>query len=231
MAIEILVIGMLVALIVGILPVLTFDPAEPGPPLAATPARRADAPASAPITTPVLAADALGARGVPEHVNQGASDPANACGPAAAATVIAFWRGGADPRPAADVSTLQASQPADVEFGIFGTSPQRETRMLTAAGMHVGWGAGDGSLRAWVAAGYPAIVLQDVGPSWHRLGLHWTVVYAFDSDYVYLTNWGDASGVVDRVSWTTFNQGWSEGILMRGSGVADRFLVALSPPS
>ncbi len=218
---EVALIGLLLLAIAGFLPVLTFSAK---PVLAAAPSQtspvRGDNPAGMP---PGFA----GRTGLPAHVNAGALDSYRACGQAAAASVIETWQpwrrhGDSDP---GTVQHLERAYGHDVEFGIFGTSPALMQQMLKGEGLSASWGDGETSLRAWVGSGYPAIVLQDVGPSWHTVGLHWTMVWGYDDNYVYLSNWSGDDGH-DRVSWSVFRQGWTDGVLMRGSGVAGKFLLA-----
>ena len=166
---------------------------------------------------------AQGLHSIVAFTNQDAADPSRGCGKAAAATLLAAWgKSFRGTTGAASVAALDLAYPYDVAWGLFGTSPRQRETMLVDAGANAGWSTGEQELRHDLAAGYPVIVLEDTGPDWHIVGLHWTVAYAFDATGVYLTNWNGHRSW--RLSWPLFREGWDT-VLMRGSGVASRFLV------
>ena len=69
----------------------------------------------------------------------------------------------------------------------------------------------EAKLREWVAAKYPCIAIVDVGKAgWKNpdgsmmLGLHYTVVYAWNSTHYWCTNWKGSA----KVPRKTFLKGW-----------------------
>src|SRR5262249_9574236 len=102
-------------------------------------------------------------------------------------------------------------------------SRRRVTQICHAHGLDVTPIRGEQALRAHLARRNPVVVMLGVsGGRFMRFELpggHWMVAYGFDTDHVYLTNWG-------RMTWDRFRTGWSalvpRLISMRHQGLAAR---------
>ena len=223
LALGLLLVG--VTGLVGFAPVWSFHPPTGGIRTAAY--GTGVPPPSATAHDPVVEVDApetaLGLHLLAAFTNQDAADPSRGCGKAAAGTLLAAWGHAVHGATGANaVRVLDETYPYDVMWGVFGTSPRQMQQMLTESGAQASWGSGEAGLRRELTAGRPVVVLQDTQPDWHRVGLHWTVVYAFDDAGVYLTNWNGQRSA--HLPWGTFLEGWST-VMMRGSGVANIYLT------
>jgi hypothetical protein len=167
------------------------------------------------------------------YTNNGGVHPDKNCGQAAAATLLTYYN--VYPKPAVNdayrVRALEYAYPQDVAFGLLGSSWQLMQKMVSREGLrNVGFSYGETAMKNAVAAGHPVIVMMDVGAAgWNAWGLHWTVVYAYDNNFVYLTNWKfdkwGASAGQDVEPWSWFRAG-RDTYLTRGGGFANWNLVA-----
>jgi hypothetical protein len=168
------------------------------------------------------------------HVIELNNRAATLCGPAAEAFAATYWGLLAPPEDTnAVIESMTARHPPDVLGGRGGTSPFRILSALRAEGLvNGGWAAGTDTLKEWVAARFPVIVLLDLHQAGSPdRGMHWTAVYGFDDDNVYLTNFGfgikDAQGDLlpdDVLPWRNFERGWAAG-LTRLTATAGQFLA------
>jgi hypothetical protein len=163
-----------------------------------------------------------------EYTNEDGNHPNRNCGQAAAATMLTY-RGRfacpATPDAANHIMTeLEDKYGADILFGLFGTSRHRMTEMIAAYGGTVSVIQGVAALKRQVELKCPVIVMLDIArdkAGWNTsVGGHWTVVFAYDKEYVYLTNWPDVNS---RCAWKQFRLGWTSWlpsmIAMRATGL------------
>lgn len=146
----------------------------------------------------------------------------NACGPAAAATVLADW--GVIPQDPSGqpMSDVYNRYPPNLNDGNWGSTPDRVQSALAGYGMGTYWGNGEASLKQHLDAGYPVIVLLDLGAMGQQWWTaHYVVVFGYDAKNVYATNWS-ASG---KISWGKFNAGYRDGTIVKGAGTSGSFLV------
>lgn len=158
-----------------------------------------------------------------QYTNSDGKDASNTCGQAAIATLLTYWGLRQADKTNGLVRMVERSVPPDgiKWLGFNGTTAARLEWGLGRYGLKHTWvgasggGRGDHGYRArsreelkkWVAAGYPVMVMVDVGQAgWGVSGLHWTVVYAYDDDNVYLTNWSPEG--TTQCSWANFENGW-----------------------
>jgi hypothetical protein len=158
-----------------------------------------------------FAAGYHGLRSIFEFTNTDGSMPVVNCGYAAAATLLTF-HGHISPSmqsPRRIMTRLESEHPPDNLGGIFGSSRRRITRIFRRLGVRIRAICGEDRLREAVARGRPAIVLVGVCAArvFNRIELpggHWTVAYGFDSDSIYLTNYGSMSWERFRRVWVSF---------------------------
>jgi hypothetical protein len=71
------------------------------------------------------------------------------------------------------------------------------------------WSEGEDELKRWVDAGHLAVVMLDVGAThgegFNPVGAHWTVIYAYDQDGVYLSNWPRDG----KCTWDNLRRSWN----------------------
>ena len=87
-----------------------------------------------------------------------------------------------------------------------GTTPMRVMSACNNYGLNT-WlmGGHETKLRYWVSYKYPCIAILDVGKAgWGKNGLHYTVVYAYDANNYWCTNWQGSC----KVPRTTFLNSW-----------------------
>jgi hypothetical protein len=150
------------------------------------------------------------------------------CGQAAAATFLTF-HGKIPPieRQAERVMRLiEREHPPDNLGGIFGTSRRRVQRICRAYGIRTRAIEGEEAMKAHINFGNPVIVMLGVAGA-KCLGIdvpmgHWMVVYGYDAEYVYITNW------YQRMPWPQFRRGW-DAFIPRLINMRRRGLVALPP--
>ena len=161
----------------------------------------------------IAPAAATGIKSMWGYTNVGANPENTACGQAAAATILVAWAKITKTNDNSPVRMLQQKYPADVAWGICGTSPGQFVKMMTAYKLKTYVTNGEAELKKYVGLGYPTAVVVDVGvgiPGWYDAkgnpiwGLHWPVVYAYDKSYVYLTNWPN-----NKRSWSDFRRAWN----------------------
>lgn len=138
------------------------------------------------------------------------------CGQAAAATVISYH--GKAPFYAAINGKTKIQDDMDNNWwhrpdilGRYGTTPLRVQSILHDYKLNTWFmGGGETALRKWVGAKYPCICVVDVGAAGWKdngkpmSGLHYTVVYAYDANNYWCTNWQVSS----KVPRTTFTKSW-----------------------
>jgi hypothetical protein len=150
-------------------------------------------------------------RGLPsifEFTNADGGRPVVNCGYAAAATLLTFY-GRISPAaesPRRIMRKLEGEHPPDNLGGIFGSSRRRVTRIFRRLGVPILQIGGETVLRESLCRGQPAIVLVGVCAAviFNQIELpggHWTVAYGFDSDSIYLTNYGS-------MPWERFRRAW-----------------------
>ncbi len=140
-----------------------------------------------------------------------ASSSAYNCGQAAACSLLSF--AGAivadpDAEQARTVMTaIEGEHPPDNFGGWFGTSRRRVERICRTHGVELTEVCGEDQLRASLAADRPVLVMveTDGQPFWRwRIPAgHWMLAYGFDSDHIFLTNWGGP------MPWDEFRRRWN----------------------
>jgi len=149
------------------------------------------------------------------------------CGQAAAATFLTF-HGKIPPieeRAQRVMKLIERDHPPDNLAGLFGTSRRRVERICRAYGIRTRAIQGEAALRGHVALGNPVIVM--LGVTVERRGWplpmgHWMVVYGYDEENVFITNW------YQHMSWEVFRDGWDR-FIPRLINMRGRGLVALPP--
>lgn len=147
----------------------------------------------------------------------------NACGPAAAATVLADWGLLSKDTNGAGMAQVYNRYPPDVNNGNWGSTPGRVQSALAGYGMGTYWGSGEASLKEHLKNELEAIVLLDLGNmggQWWTA--HYVVVFGYDDKYVYVTNWPSNA---NKMSWEKFRKGWSGGTITTGAGTNGKFLI------
>lgn len=175
-------------------------------------------------------------RGLPrlfEFVNDDGDLPVYNCGQAAVATMLRFLQDATASRasnaqpPAPELpddllTWVEKEHPPDNLGGWLGTSRRRVERGLRAFGHRPRAIHGEDNLRRCLEHGLPAIVSFQlvVGRFW-KFDIpsgHWVVVFGYDADYVYITNWWE-----QRITWPDFREGWFGWVPaltnMRGTGL------------
>ncbi len=153
-----------------------------------------------------------------EYTNYDGTDVAHNCGQAAVATLLRAKTGQSYSVPA-----IEAAYPPDILWGALGTSRTRFQQALLGYGQPPLGGGGIESLKATIRAGHPAAVMLDIanmGGWGGASGGHWTVAFAYDSLYVYLSNWPTAR---HRTTWGEFAVAWSSW-LADSIGMKNKFI-------
>lgn len=148
---------------------------------------------------------------VPDH-------PRDSCAQAACATLMHLYNLIPDGLTGDAVTErVYATHPPDVQGDNAGTTGNRLAEAVQDYRMKC-WSGGGATvedavifdtLKNWVSHGYPCAVLLDLTqvvsiPGSDYWG-HWTVVFAYDANSVYLTNW-DYNRF--RNDWTSFSKAW-----------------------
>lgn len=160
-----------------------------------------------------------------QYTNDGAKHKDTACGQAAIATLITAWGVKAPDNGSALIREVESNYPQDVALGNAGTSWQQMEKALNGYGLKTYWLTGEAELKEYLKAGYPVVVMLDVGRipqygfTWSG---HWVVAYAFDYGNIYVTNW-NLDGTT--CSWGSFSAAWNTW-LTNASGTTRRGLVA-----
>jgi hypothetical protein len=174
------------------------------------------------------ASDYHGLAGLFEYTNWDGNRTRVNCAQAAAATFLTCF--GKLPAVAADATQimrwLEKRYPPDQLGGVFGTGKSQVVRICSRHGLQLTEIAGEDNLRAQLDKARPAVVMLGVsaGRLFKRFDLpggHWMVAYGYDTDYVYLSNWG-------RMTWSEFRRGWS-GLVPRLIRMRRKALVAVPP--
>ena len=139
-------------------------------------------------------------RGLPsiyEFINSDGEHRKFNCGQAAACTILTLCE--VLPPPPSDeaarlsMMSIEAQHPPDNLGGWFGTSRRRVERILRSHDIPFKAIHGEANLRETLAEGRPVMVMIGTeGPKvwkWHAPAGHWIVLYGFDEDRVYCTNW------------------------------------------
>lgn len=157
------------------------------------------------------------------------------CGLAASATYLTH-RGIFPPGAEGVMARLEKDHPPNIFFGKFGTSRRRVERMCAAYDVELEPIEGVDALKAKLDAGQPVIVMCQMPVETGRiLGIptgHWMVVYGYDSEYLYLTNYGYMPWPQFLGLWEGFISGM---IRMANTGLVAKAdsggaVAALSPP-
>lgn len=157
------------------------------------------------------------------YSNEGAPDPDRASGQAAIASIVQFYKQALYNSATRPVVEIFNKYPPDIKQGIQGTSWQQMKHALSEENLTTRWYHGEAALKSAVAQNMPSIVLLDVSAlpqeGWKTWGNHWTVVYAYDREGVYLSNWpGDG-----KCTWGAFKKAWNSD-LTKAAGTANLLL-------
>jgi predicted double-glycine peptidase len=145
-----------------------------------------------------------------QYVNSGVHQHQqyNSCGQAAIATALTGLGVKPEDPTNAVMQAVYDAFPPDILWGRFGTSFQRVERALAAHGVQGAWLEGESALAETLKKGHLALAMLDVGATedegWGPLGGHWVVVYAMDTQHVYLSNWPRDG----RCTWRSFRKSW-----------------------
>lgn len=162
-----------------------------------------------------------------EYTNHDGQRCRTNCGQAAAATLLTYYRrlpADAD-RACTIMADLERAHPPDNLGGLLGTSRRCVQRICRSFDLPLAAVEGADHLRRQINLQNPVIVMLGVpGGRFWKVELpagHWMVAYAYDPDYVYLTNWG-------RMTWPDFERGWGK-FVPRLIGMRHRGLAAAPP--
>lgn len=153
------------------------------------------------------------------------------CGQAAFASIMTYWKFSSYPsykKPTVvrmietdgygpDVPAFSANNPFKINFGGGGTSPRRMQSIADKYKFNYYWQFGATEMEKHLKNGWPVVVLLDIANNKAgststfntNLGYHWVVVFAYDSNNYYCTNWG---GNTCAVSKAKFDSGWYGGV-------------------
>lgn len=159
-------------------------------------------------------------RGLPsiyEFINSDGEYRKFNCGQAAACTMLTYCKAlpESQQEEAARLSmtTIEHLHPPDNMGGWFGTSRRRVERILRSHDISFEAIHGEEALRQALSVGRPVIVMVGTeGPKiwkWHAPSGHWIVLYGYDDERVYCTNW-NGSGI----PWEEFRRRW-KGVVPR----------------
>ena len=169
------------------------------------------------------------------YVNQDGATKNN-CGTAGIATMIETKMNGRlgkyGPNP---VKTLENwGLGPDTPWQVFGTTKWRLESILSDKRVNYNcwWGEGNASLESYLRGGWPCLVLLDVNdekagyPNRYNTGkfgtgFHWTVVYAYDNQNYYCTNFSGGP----KVPKFYFNKGWKN-VVADGFWISNKFMLA-----
>lgn len=168
------------------------------------------------------ATTSYGHRAIWQYTNDGGMYPGYCCGQAAMATMLTRWfpEQFSYIRGPEHVRRLEGTNPPSWT----GTSWQTMQAMAVRHKMKYEWIYGEAKLRDTIRAGYPVIVMLDVGKGraegnfnllFGTIGGHWVVAYAFDgtptaATQYYLTNWGPTENASYSISRASFMKGWGD---------------------
>lgn len=140
-----------------------------------------------------------------QYRNEDGANPDNVCAQAACATLLTSLN--LQPANIATLQAIETSHPANLLGGKWGTTPHKVRVALAAYGAtSIHTAETDKALKLRVSTGFPVICLiqNERGISGlAREGAHWFVVFAYDDDGVYVTNWRTV-----HMSWTDFKKRW-----------------------
>ncbi len=151
-----------------------------------------------------------GIRSIYQYTNPDGTDPNTVCGLAACSTLLTYC-GFMQPR-IQTLRTIERSHPADVLGGRFGTSPFRIKEILRHYGATVTREASSfAQIKKHVSAACPVICLiQNTGGiTGLGDGAHWFVVFAYDNNGVYVTNYGERTNQAEHLKWDDFKKKWN----------------------
>ncbi|HZF56772.1 MAG TPA: C39 family peptidase [Polyangiaceae bacterium] len=140
-----------------------------------------------------------------QFVNEDGRKRETACGQAACATLLTYYRA-----RAGDLSTLRAiekSHPPDTPFGVLGTTPDGIEKTLKDYGVSSLTHVNDiATLKRRIGANCPVICLiQNTAGLQGLFGsAHWFVVFAYDDAGVFVTNYSPI-----HLKWDDFWGKWS----------------------
>jgi hypothetical protein len=140
-----------------------------------------------------------------QFINEDGQNPENVCGLAACATLLTYC--GLTRAELATLQEIEQSYPPDLFFGKLGTSPMRIQEILEHYGADDLHKANNvDALKNWVGSSCPVICLiQNTGGLFGlKDGAHWFVVFAYDDDGVFVTNYGTPC----HLSWSDFEDKW-----------------------
>jgi hypothetical protein len=145
-----------------------------------------------------------GIQSIYQYTNVDGTDPSTVCGLAACATLLTYC--GFQPASIETLRKIEKSHPADLMFGKWGTSPWRIEAILNdykANATHHLSSIDD--LKRYVRMACPVIcVIQNTeGVLGLGDGAHWFVVFAYDDDGVFVTNYDPV-----HLTWKDFMAKW-----------------------
>lgn len=161
----------------------------------------------------------MGRTGLYEFVNSDGRWRQFNCGQAAACTIVTAWtavagdqqsvgdgEGGAWPNDL--MRRIEKEHPPDNLGGWLGSSRRRVERILRSHGVPWRVVRGERALRAALAAEQLVVVMvQTPGVRfgrWRIPGGHWIVLYGYDDERIFCTNWNEAG-----ILWPDFRAAWS----------------------
>ena len=135
----------------------------------------------------------------------------NDCGQAAVATLLTY-HGKYPQSPDGKLQRiLETKFPPDLLWGAAGTSPARVMSCANNYGLNCNQGWLQSNMEPWIRNRYPCVIVVDVGKAgggWTgQKGLHYIVVYAYDSNNYWCTNWAGS----DKVPKKTILNCWALG--------------------
>ena len=167
-----------------------------------------------------------GMTSIHQWVNSDGQYSGTNCGTAAMATLMTRYKGSQYP-PWSNPNPVQRIENdwlgPDVALGQAGTSRWRMESIATKYGFNYGWGS-ESQLNGCLAQAKPVAVMLDIGKckAWGgKWGFHWVVVYAYDRNNYYVTNWPTALGAVPQAE---FLDGWKNNGVAWPMGIAGKFL-------
>jgi hypothetical protein len=141
-----------------------------------------------------------------QYVNGDGTLQETNCGQAAAATILTHYGifEKKTERPNPNMTLLEDRYPPDVLFGVCGTSKTRMRQMLNENRLSLLHIKGETQLKNCIRNYSPVVVMLGISQVICGMtvpGGHWMVAYAYDNEYVYLTNYG-------QMSWGDFKRDW-----------------------
>jgi Peptidase_C39 like family len=147
----------------------------------------------------------VGLGSIYQFVNEDGQNPDNVCGQAACATLLTYC--GLMRAELATLREIEQNYPPDLFFGKLGTSPLHIQKILEHYGANNLQKANNiDALKQCVSSSFPVICLiQNTGGLFGlKDGAHWFVVFAYDDDGVFVTNYG----IPCHLSWSDFKEKW-----------------------